>query len=87
MPGIETPMTNLGPRVKTTMELPTVLVARMNEICSDLGIPRNAWITMGAAELTMRMLPLIDPGKKRTRIFKDLKRLLSKLLDEIESTL
>ena len=78
---------DMSTRTKTTMVLPDLLVQHMEEVCYALGIPRNAWISMGVATLTMKMLPLIPSGKKRTRIFKDLERLLAKLLDELKSSL
>ena len=50
---------DMSTRTKTTMVLPNTLVQHMGEVCYALGIPRNAWISMGAATLTMKMLPLI----------------------------
>ena len=78
---------DMSTRTKTTMVLPDTLVQHMQTMCYALGVPRNAWISMGVAMLTLKMLPMVSPGKKRTRMLRDLEKFLLKLLSEVKSSL
>lgn len=70
-------------RKKCTFELSELLIERVDEVCYSLGIPRNAWVTFGVAVLTLRMLPFVVRGKKRTRMVRDLEKVLNDLLAEV----
>jgi hypothetical protein len=77
---------NVAERVKTDMRMPRFLVERVEEVCTALGLGKNAFFSMAGAMLALRFLPLI-PGKKRPRLVRDLKRFLLKVIEEVESSL
>ena len=76
----------MGQRVKTDLRLPKLLIKQVESICYALGIPKNAFFTLGVAGLALQLAPLL-PGRKRARLVQDMEKIVLKLLAEVKKSL
>lgn len=69
-------------RVKTTVMLPKELNDRVTDLADQLGVGRNAFLSMGAAMFVTEASRMIKSGRRRTAILKDVEEMFQKIIDE-----
>lgn len=70
-----TDLSDLGERVKTDIRLPRTLLDHVDRVCQAVGLPKNAFITMGTALLVVLLSPLV-PGRRRKTILANAEKIV-----------
>ena len=74
-------------RVKTDLRLPRRLVRRVEALCCELGIPKNAFFTLAGARLLMELAPLSGPAVKREYLIADLEKIFQRVIKKMREQL
>ncbi len=77
---------DLGKRVKTDVRLPRVLLDHVDRVCQAVGLPKNAFISMGAALLVVLLSPLV-PGRRRKTILASAEKIFQTFISRARKSL
>lgn len=72
-------VSDLSERVKTDMRLPRALIRHVEEMAELVGLPKNAFFTIAAAQLAASLARGYVPGKKREKMLRELEREIQKI--------
>ena len=78
---------DLSERVKTDMRLPRVLIKHVEEMAELVGIPKNAFFTVAAAQLATVLSKRYAPGKKRRKMLDELEALMLKTFSDARESM
>lgn len=76
-------MGSLDDRIKTDVRFPERVMRHLTEQARQLGIPKNAYITMALCRQMADMSKLLGTKKKRQQLLNDLEDLFQKTLMEV----
>lgn len=70
---------NMSDRIKTDVRFPRQLVEHVETCCQATGMPKNAFIAMGAAILVVMLTPLL-PGQRRKHVLDRIEEMFQTLI-------
>lgn len=71
-------------KFKTDLRLPRRLGKRIERLCREMGLPKNAFFTLAASQLVAELEPLVASGVNRARLVAETEKVFQRILSRMQ---